>query len=333
MLLLSILIFASCQEEEFQLIEDNSANLSLGSPLNDLLLRVSQHATSIDNVIDGTDCFSVVLPVTIFVNGQQIVVESAADYETVQQVIDEFPTDDDVVSYVFPIQVQFENFSIQQVDDLQSLAIILQSCGSDDGFGAISCVSIGFPVTINIYNETNQQVNAVVIYSNAQLYNLLASWSVSDYLAIQYPITFTNAAGQNITITNNSSLEDVLQDAIDDCDDSSSGGGGNTLATILVEGTWYVSYYFHNEDETTLYASYTFTFNTNGAVQATGAQTVNGVWSYYFENNEDYLELDFEGGTLSDLDDNWEVIEFTSNQIRLKDGSGDSTDYLYFTKN
>ena len=55
----------------------------------------------------------------------------------------------------------------------------------------------------------------------------------------------------------------------------------------------------------------------------------------YFER---FKPFDFElimDNILDELEDDWEVVEFTATQIRLKDVSGGdgSTDYLYFTKN
>ena len=70
---LSILFF-SCQKEENEVIQDPTQNLNKTSPLVNLLSRVSQNATSQDNVLDNSSCFSVQLPVTVIVNGDNVVV-------------------------------------------------------------------------------------------------------------------------------------------------------------------------------------------------------------------------------------------------------------------
>jgi hypothetical protein len=83
-IILSVLFFSfgSCQKEEETIVQDTSESFVFGSPMADLLLRVSQNPTAIDNILDNTSCFSVQLPVTVIVNGQQILVSNQADYQT-----------------------------------------------------------------------------------------------------------------------------------------------------------------------------------------------------------------------------------------------------------
>ena len=61
----------------------------------------------------------------------------------------------------------------------------------------------------------------------------------------------------------------------------------------------------------------------------------NAIRLNYMDGAEEKIELDYDGSILDELEDDWEVIEYSSTQIRLKDVSGGSggTDYLYLTKN
>lgn len=335
---LVVLLLMSCQSEENEVIQDANQNLTNTSPLTTLVSRVTQNPTSGDNVLDNSSCFSVVLPVTVIVNNQQIVVNSQAEYQTVQDAIDAFSNDDDIVNFVYPITIQYQNFSTQVLQDSNDLDDAIDACGEDDGFDEIDCISFNFPIVINVYNANNQLANTVTLNNNTDLYNFLENLEDNEYVAIQYPISLVNSNGQTITITNNNQLEDVIEDSIDDCDDSPSGGGGSSsnLSTIIVDGTWYVSYFFDDTDETSDYAGYNFTFNANGTSLALkNTISLNGTWLNYMDSGDEKLEFSFDGITLDELEDDWEVIEFTSTQIRLKDISGGdgSTDYLYLTKN
>lgn len=332
------LLLMSCQSEENEVIQDANQNLTNTSPLTTLLTRVTQNPTSGDNVMDNSSCFSVVLPATVIVNGQNIVVATQADYQTVQDAINAFSNDDDIVNFVYPITIQYQNFSTQVLQDSDDLDDAIDACGEDDGFDEIDCISFNFPIVINVYNANNQLADTVTLNNNTDLYNFLENLEDNEYVAIQYPISLVNSNGQTITITNNNQLEDVIEDSIDDCDDSPSGGGGSSsnLSTIIVDGTWYVSYFFDDTDETSDYAGYNFTFNVNGTSLAVkNTISLNGTWSNYMDSGDEKVAFSFDGITLDELEDDWEVIEFTTTQIRLKDVSGGdgTTDYLYLTKN
>lgn len=330
------LFLMSCQTEENEVIQDPNQNLSNVSPLTTLMTRVTQNPTSGDNIMDNSSCFSVVLPATVIVNGQNIVVSTQADYQTVQDAIDAFSNDDDIVNFIYPITIQFQNFSTQVLQNSDDLDDVIDDCGEDDGFDEIDCISFNFPIVINVYNANNQLANTITINNNTDLYNFLENLEDNEYVAIQYPISLIDSNGVNVTITSNDQLEDVIEDSIDDCDDSPSGGGSTTLSSIIVDGTWYVSYFFDDTDETSDYAGYNFTFNVSGTATAVkNTTTINGSWSNYIDSGDEKLEFSFDGSVLDELEDDWEVTEYSATQIRLKDvsGGGSGTDYLYLTKN
>lgn len=330
------LFLMSCQTEENEVIQDPNQNLSNVSPLTTLMTRVTQNPTSGDNIMDNSSCFSVVLPATVIVNGQNIVVSTQADYQTVQDAIDAFSNDDDIVNFIYPITIQFQNFSTQVLQDSDDLDDVIDDCGEDDGFDEIDCISFNFPIVINVYNANNQLANTITINNNTDLYNFLENLEDNEYVAIQYPISLIDSNGVNVTITSNDQLEDVIEDSIDDCDDSPSGGGSSALSSIIVDGTWYVSYFFDDTDETSDYAGYNFTFNVSGTATAVkNTTTINGSWSNYIDSGDEKLEFSFDGSVLDELEDDWEVTEYSATQIRLKDvsGGGSGTDYLYLTKN
>lgn len=331
------LLLMSCQSEENEIVQDANQNLANSSPLTNLISRVSQNPTSTDNVLDNSSCFSIVLPVTVIVNGQNIVVANQTDYQTVQDAIDAFSNDDDIVNFVYPITIQFQNFSTLVVQNADVLDDIMDDCGEDDGFDEIDCLNFNFPIVVNVYNANNQLAETISITNNIQLYNFLESLEDNEYIAIQYPISVTDSNNQTIVISNNDQFEDVIEDAIDDCDDDSQSSGGNgNLSAILSDGTWYVSYFYDDTNQTSVYAGYTFTFNTNGtSLVLRNSVSINGSWSNYIDGNEEKLELDYDGSILDELEEDWEVVEYSSTQVRLKDVSGGNggTDYLYLSKN
>ncbi len=104
-----------------------------------------------------------------------------------------------------------------------------------------------------------------------------------------------------------------------------------TINTGSIEGSWKITLFWDEKDETSSFTTYTFTFNSNGEVIATnGIVTSTGKWSETGEK----LILDF--GTdpiLSELNDDWQKEEKTSTSIKLKDDNPAQDDKLQFTKN
>jgi hypothetical protein len=330
--------FASCEEDEETVIQDVNESFTTSSPISSLLSRTSQNPTACDNILDNSSCFSVQLPVTVIVNNQQITVSNQADYQVVIDAVEAFSNDDDIVNFVYPITIIYQNFQTQVLQDADDLDDVLDECEEDDGFDEIDCISIIYPIVINIYDSNNQLANTVTITSNSGLYNFLDNLADNVYVAISFPISAINSNGQTIVITSNSQLEDFMEDSIDDCDDDNNSGGNNNLVftDILVSGSWYISYFFDESDETSDFNGYNFTFNSNGTVTAIkNTTTINGTWSTYIDSGENKFELSFDGILLDEIEDDWRILEFSATQIRLKDVSGGdgSTDYLTFTKN
>ena len=326
-----------CQKEEETIIQDDTQTFTSSSALSGLLLRTSQFPTAFDNVLDSSSCFSVQLPVTVIVNNQQIVVSNQSDYQLVQNAINQFSNDDDIVNFVYPITIVYQNFQTQILQNSNDLDDVLDECDEDDGFDEIDCININYPIVLNIYDSNNQVANTITITSNSMLFNFLSNTNSSTLLAVVFPISVTNSNGQNVVINNNAELENFIEDSISDCDDDSNGGSNNTTLTqIFTSGTWYISYFFDDVDETNYFNGYNFTFNSNGSSLAIkNSNTISGTWNIYNDSGAEKIELSFDGLLLDEIEDDWRIIEYTPTLIKLKHVSGGNggIDYLTFTKN
>jgi hypothetical protein len=339
-LFFSVLVFSffSCQKEELEITEQksNPETLTATSQLANLVIRVTQNPTSGDNILDNSSCFSVVLPVTVIVNNEQIVVATASDYQLVQNAIDQFATDDDIVNFVYPITIQFQNSQTQIILNSDMLDDVIDNCGDDDGLDEIDCIQFMYPININVYDANNQFAQTIAIQTDVQFYNFIDNLSSNQIIAFQFPIAIIDSNGLSVTITSNQQLLEFIDDSIDDCNSNSGGGsGGNTdFATVLTSGSWKITYFFDDVDETTIFNSYNFVFNPNGTSIASGNQVINGTWNTYLNSGTQKLNLVFDGLTLDEIEEDWNIIEFTPTLIRLKHVSGGNggTDYLTFTK-
>lgn len=333
-------LLVSCQKEEETIIQDTSQSFLKSDPLAQLLSRTSQNPTASDNVLDNSSCFSVQLPVIVIVNSQQITVTEQADYQIIQDAIDQFSTDDDIVNFIFPITIKFKNHQTLIVQNSNQLDDVLDNCDEDDEFDEIDCITLVYPITVNLYDSNNQIANTVTITSNTNLYNFLENLNASTIIGIVYPIQGINSNNQSTVINSNTELENFLDDAIDDCDATSSGGGSDLVfSDVIVSGTWSISYFQEDDDnETALFNGYNFTFASNGNLTAVkNSVTIYGTWDEFLDSGQRKLQLTFtnDDDDFDELQEDWRIIEFSATVIRLKHISGGdgSSDYLTFTKN
>jgi hypothetical protein len=131
-----------------------------------------------------------------------------------------------------------------------------------------------------------------------------------------------------------------------------NGTSADRVTLVAQSGSWRISYFWDtDEDETSNFAGYEFTFNPDGTLIAVkGNTTVNGTWSVIDDSgnsssdddgnstDDDDFNILFSVPTTSDFDDlndDWDIIAVTANKIELTDVSGGNggTDFLTFEKN
>ena len=101
-------------------------------------------------------------------------------------------------------------------------------------------------------------------------------------------------------------------------------------------GAWQITYFFDEQDETAQFDSYIFVFNDDKTVVATrDAKAVAGTWEVVAGSTHPKLVLDFAIiEPFDELNDDWEIQEYTESKMILQDVSGGNAeiDYLTFEK-
>lgn len=121
-------------------------------------------------------------------------------------------------------------------------------------------------------------------------------------------------------------------------DDNNNTQTTQQLSNAVVQGNWRVTNYNEDgTDKTNQFSGYTFTFNANLSVVASGSSTINGTWATGTDDSKAKLVLLFAvaSGPFEEISEDWEIINVTSTTIQLKhiSGGNSTTDYLTFTKN
>lgn len=224
---LVFLVVAACQNDA---VSENTEALNSASQLTTVLKAMSVNNTEADNVIDSTSCFKVKLPVEVVVNGIQMNVASAMDYDDVAQIMNGSPNDIDTVSFVFPITVEDANYIETLVSSQQVFDAMVNGCMNTNDVFLTDCISLVFPVTIYSYNSGFQIQETFVLNNNKELYTVLQNLGPNSYYSIGYPVSLNINGGAGVTVNNNNDLLSAINNAFSGC-----GQGGCTNPRVLVD--------------------------------------------------------------------------------------------------
>ncbi len=329
---------AGCQQEVDQLIEPPTGQVFTNqSDVAAIIQRVVMNDGSIDNVVDGSSCSSLQLPVTVTVNGQEITLNSASDFNTVENIIDRYGDDDDEIEFDFPITVVLADYSTVTFTNEDQFEDFVDKCTEDSEDDDIECVDFKFPLSISIYNSDNQVADVVTVKDDEEMHDFIHDLNESEFAGFAFPITVILSDGTEIIISNNDDLEDVLENSIGDCDEDDDNdhndddADATDLLNTLTTGQWKISYFFNDEDETVNYTGYVLTFTNDGIVKVVkGGTTITASWSVDGDDGSLELDLDFGDDDLfEELTEDWDVLEYNLQTIKLTD---DSEEYLSFAR-
>ncbi len=332
--LMLIGFFTACQTGSVQEVHSTKETITKTTPLTTDIQRVAMQNTSQDNIIDNSSCFMIKFPYVVTVNNVQITINSSSDYQLVQYNINAFSNDNDIIYIHFPITVVFNDYTQKSIVNQTDFDTLVFGCQSNTNtFGKINCLTINYPIVINMYDSNYQIASSISIMDDLAMFNFISNLAENKFIAISYPITIKDQNGQNVIVTANSQFEDLIKNAVDTC----SGNSNTTLdfMQIITANSWNISYYYNSSDRTSNYSGYNFTFNADYTVVAKkSGMTYNGNWSTSLDNGHRRFEIKFDSDTLGKLDENWKVFEFNLTQLRFRsEDSPTENDYLYFEKN
>ena len=218
--ILVITLFFSCQKEETTIIDRPNIDqeIKANSALTNLIYRITQNPTSMDNVLDKSSCVSVNLPVNIIINNELYTVGGTGGktYAEVQNIINAFPTAPSV-AMDFPISVTGQDYSTLQIASQSQMNATLETCTSN-GLSDIRCAKILYPISIAMYNITTQFASTYTLNSNQQFYSFLSNRLNKETIAnINYPIMLEGVDQMKYQITNNAGLEIFIRNAAEVC--------------------------------------------------------------------------------------------------------------------
>jgi len=332
------LLLSSCQKEATEYVDEtnNGETILANSVLARMLISASQNNGSIDDIIDGSSCISVVLPVTVYANNQQLSIQEIDDFQLIEEIFGQYPNDIDTLEIVFPIYVVYEDFSQTEIANQTTLDSLIANCPNliEDTY---SCVDFIYPISCFIYNTTSEQIGQVTLNNNYEWFGYLTYLTEDILIAIDYQMAIV-INNQTLQINNNQELTDAFAQV--DCEIASGGGVDpdvEALRTIMKDGTWYVSQFLDDGiDETSDFSGYDFTFIEAIRVYArNGTSNIYGTWIVTLSADELNFEFDMDSPLNGADDDEYKVIDYNDTLITFvtRDSNGNIEDTLIFRKN
>lgn len=315
------LLLSGCREEESVLIEGpQEETLKANSNVANLLQNTTTKDGSDDNIIDNASCISIELPVTVQVAGLEIIVDDSADFETIEDIFDEFDDDEDVVEIIFPITIILSDFTEVVITDMDELEDFTDDCDGENEFDDdIECADIKYPVMATLFNSSNEIIDTITFSSDQELYEFLDDLDEDDIVNISFPITVILYDGTEVQASNLQMLETILEDAEDDCDEDDDNDYNDDdcdncttdqLSDVLVAcSDWSVDKLERNDqDLEDLYAAYLFNFANDGTLTAeSDTDMFTGTWETNGSGNNITVAINIPN--LSDFNAIWNLHE------------------------
>ena len=322
-----LFILGGCQDESEEITLPPSDEVILpNSPLVDLVKKIALNDGSPDNILDNSSCFSLVLPVTILANGQELRINSEDDFELVERIFDEAENDDDTLRIFFPVTIVLANHTTMVISYQEALEDIVDECSEGGNDEDIECIDFKYPITFSFYDSDSQVPGVPTVNNDEELFELFDGFANGQFISFKFPITVMLWDENEVVVNDNNQLEDLIENAIGDCDEDDDSDHNDddiddaAFVAVLTSGEWRVNYFFDQTDKTAAFENFVFTFAADGtALAADDTSSLNGTWKSYGDSGVIELEFDFEEEPpLNDLLADWELVEFTTTIIRLK---------------
>ncbi|TCK68627.1 hypothetical protein DFQ05_0135 [Winogradskyella wandonensis] len=313
----ALLLFASCQDEAVQIINPTDQEAIVpNSALSHLMLRTSANATSEDNFLDNSDCFSVELPVTVIIGNITITIEDEEGLDELEELLENF--EGEIPEFVFPITLISGDYSENVIENQEQLDNLIENCLDDSD--EIECVDFVYPISFSVLNTQFVLIDTVTINSNEELYDFLDDLEEggANIVALNFPVTLEYADGETITVNSNEELSNAIEAVDDDCDDDDFiNCDVAEVKEALKECKWKL------DDEFNDFDGLTVTFNDDFTLEITGqdfTEVITGNWTVTETDNGTYLVLSELSALQDDLGGEWLITDCDDDDIDIVKG-------------
>ncbi|WP_378177687.1 hypothetical protein [Aquimarina sp. SS2-1] len=207
-----LLLFASCQQEEREVIDPTLDNtIPKNSELAVLMKNIVTHDGSYDDIVDKGHCYSINLPYVILRNGiDPIIISQIEDYDQLQQ--------SDNIQIQFPVIVTRDDHTEEFIANDEELQSLASSCQIQDD--DIECIDFVYPITFSTFNSNNNNIGTVEVLHDAQVFSFMENLNENTVVAIKYPINLRLSDGEFVSAGHNEELVSRILAFETSCDEN-----------------------------------------------------------------------------------------------------------------
>lgn len=179
--------------------------------LSSLVLSVSAHDGSFDDVLDESGCFSVKFPYDILYKGNIITIESVNDLLSIDPSLE--------ARFQFPIQITFSDYVEVTIESEADLQIARASCATNTIFlESIQCVDFIYPVEIAVFNSETSSFETLTVDHDQETFLSVVAFTAQDRASIQFPVSIQFHDGAIVPVFSEMELIQIVSENADDCD-------------------------------------------------------------------------------------------------------------------
>ncbi len=329
-LVIASLFFTACQEEFEEVNEEGTVDtIAVGSVTTQLIQQTTNKDGSFDNIVDGASCLAIEFPYTVEIGGVQITIDSIEDLEVIEEIFDEFDTDDDILDIIFPITITLGDFSEIVIENEEALRELAASCLEGGADEDVECIDFVYPVTLFTFDINNEIASRLTVNSDRELRNFIDELEEGTLVGFDFPLTLVKADGTEVVVNSNAELARTLEAAKDACDEDDDDDFNDDdfdeerFDFCLTECPWLVTQVVRNSvDSSEQFERFLMDFMEDGSVTVLdrAGNMLNGEWSARFTDRGPLLTLEFD--TLVDFNLEWLVYEIRDHTIKLFSDAG-----------
>ncbi|WP_375241514.1 hypothetical protein [Lacinutrix sp.] len=324
-LLIILMTVFACQDEITEITPPNDQETIIeNSNLAIIMQNTAALDGSLDNILDSANCILINLPVTITVNGVDLIIDSEEDYEVVEAIFDEFDSDIDDIEFLFPITITLNDYTVVTITNDTELGTFIEECsGENEEDDDIECIDFQYPITFSIYDANFQVTETVTINNDEALYNFIENLEGGVLASLNFPVTMILSDGSTVEVNNNQELEITISEAEDDCDEDDDNDWNDddctqdSIEIALQACIWNIVNYNGNSGSI-IDKDFEFLENNQFTVTLNGNVVHQGTWTLTESNGSFVLTFDT---NWDDIDGDWTIVECGEGILQLENGN------------